>query len=96
MGSTDARLLLLAATDTCTRPAELAVEVHTVDTRSGVVLDAEIDVFRDAKAEGSVVAEVNVTPTKALSDTHVKVNVTHERIRTVFLEISGTLTYQEL
>ena len=35
-----------------------AVEVHTVDTNRGVVLDAQIDVLRDAEAEVASVGEV--------------------------------------
>ena len=38
--------------------AEHDVEVHAVDTDGGVVLDTQIDVLLDAKAEVAVLAEV--------------------------------------
>ena len=43
------------------RPAQDDVEVHTVDTDGGIVLDAQVDVFLDAEAEVAVVREVLTT-----------------------------------
>merc|ERR1740129_760101 len=39
-------------------PGEVDVEVHAVDARAGVVLDAEVDVLGDAEAEAAVLGEV--------------------------------------
>ena len=44
--------------DKLTWSAEDDVEVHTVDTNAGVVLDAQINVFLDTEAEVAGVAEV--------------------------------------
>ena len=40
-----------------TGPAQHHVEVHAVDADTGIVLDAQIDVFLDAEAKVSVVGE---------------------------------------
>ena len=58
MAGTDSALASSAASDTLTRSGHAAVEVHTVDTNSGVVLDAKIDVFADTEAEVASLAEV--------------------------------------
>ena len=42
-------------------PAQDDVEVHTVDTNGGIVLDAQVDVLLDAEAKVSVVREVLAT-----------------------------------
>ena len=47
------------------------VEVHTVDTDGGVVLDTQIDVLLDAKAEVAVLAEV-LTAELVLADLNDK------------------------
>jgi hypothetical protein len=41
-----------------TRPSHAAVEVHPIDTDRGVILDAQINVFRDAEAEVAGIREV--------------------------------------
>ena len=41
-----------------TRPSHTAVEVHSVDTNRRVILDSQIDVFRDAEAEVTRLGEV--------------------------------------
>lgn len=58
MGGADAALGAAAADDTLTGAGHAAVEVHAVDTDTGVVLDAEIDVLTDAEAEVAGLAEV--------------------------------------
>ena len=58
MGSTDGALASPAAGDTLTRAGHAAVEVHTVDTNTGVVLDAQVDVLADTEAEVAGLGEV--------------------------------------
>ena len=58
VGVTDGGASTLALGDAFTAAAEDDVEVHTVDTGGGVVLDTEIDVFVDTEAEGAGVGEV--------------------------------------
>lgn len=58
VGSTDAALGAAAADDTLTRAGHAAVEVHAVDTNTGVVLDAKVDVLADTEAEVAGLAEV--------------------------------------
>lgn len=58
VGGTDAALGATAADDTLAGAGHAAVEVHAVDTNTGVVLDAEIDVLRDTEAEVASLAEV--------------------------------------
>ena len=58
MGGTDPALGATAADDTLTGAGHAAVEVHTVDTDTGVVLDSEIDVVADTEAEVAGLAEV--------------------------------------
>jgi hypothetical protein len=48
----------LALGDAFSAAAEDDVEVHTVDTSGGVVLDTEVDVLVDTEAEGAGVGEV--------------------------------------
>merc|ERR1719473_1924570 len=43
------------------RPREVDVEVHAVDARRRVVLDAEVDVLGDAEAEAAGLREVLLT-----------------------------------
>jgi len=54
----DSALAAAAAGDALTGAGHAAVEVHAVDTDTGVVLDAEIDVLRDTEAEVAGLAEV--------------------------------------
>lgn len=58
VGGTDSALGTATADDTLTRAGHAAVEVHTVDTDTGVVLDSEIDVLADTEAEVAGLAEV--------------------------------------
>lgn len=58
VGGTDSALGAATADDTLTRAGHAAVEVHTVDTDTGVVLDSEIDVLADTEAEVAGLAEV--------------------------------------
>lgn len=58
VAGTDLALAAAAAGDTLTGTGHAAVEVHTVDTDRGVVLDTEIDVLADAEAEVARLAEV--------------------------------------
>lgn len=58
MGGTDPALGAAAADDTLTRAGHAAVEVHAVDTDTGVVLDSEVDVLADTEAEVAGLAEV--------------------------------------
>mmetsp|Transcript_17067 Transcript_17067/g.37459 ORF Transcript_17067/g.37459 Transcript_17067/m.37459 type:complete len:218 (-) Transcript_17067:5-658(-) len=39
-------------------PCQVHVEVHSVDARAGVVLDAKVNVLRDAEAKAAVLCEV--------------------------------------
>lgn len=54
----DTRLAALAAGDTRTRAGHAHEEVHTENTDTGVVLDAEIDVLSDTEAEVAGLGEV--------------------------------------
>ena len=54
----DSALAAAAAGDALTRAGHAAVEIHTVDTNRGVVLDAEIDVLADTESEVAGLAEV--------------------------------------
>jgi len=58
VAGTDAALAVAAAADALTGAGHAAVEVHAVDTNTGVVLDAEIDVLADAEAEVAGLREV--------------------------------------
>lgn len=58
VAGTDGALASAAASDTLTRAGHAAVEVHTVDTDGGVVLDTKIDVLADTEAEVASLAEV--------------------------------------
>lgn len=58
VGGTDSALGAAAARDTLTGAGHAAVEVHAVDTDTGVVLDAEIDVLGDTEAEVAGLGEV--------------------------------------
>jgi len=58
VGVTNGGAGALALGDAFTAAAEDDVEVHTVDTSGGVVLDTEIDVLVDTEAEGAGVGEV--------------------------------------
>jgi hypothetical protein len=55
---TDLGLCSAAAGDALTRSGHAAVEVHAVDTDTGVVLDTEIDVLADTEAEVAGLGEV--------------------------------------
>ena len=54
----DARLARLPPRDAEARPLEAHVEVHAINARRRVVLDAEVDVLRHAEAEVARRAEV--------------------------------------
>jgi hypothetical protein len=58
VGRADSALAAAAAGDTLTGAGHAAVEIHTVDTDRGVVLDAEIDVLADTEAKVTGLAEV--------------------------------------
>lgn len=58
VGGTDPALGAATADDTLTGAGHAAVEVHSVDTDTGVVLDSEIDVLADTEAEVAGLAEV--------------------------------------
>lgn len=58
VGGADAALGTAAADDALTRAGHAAVEVHAVDTDTGVVLDAEIDVLADTEPKVAGLAEV--------------------------------------
>lgn len=58
VGGADSALGAAAADDALTRAGHAAVEVHAVDTDTGVVLDSEIDVLADTEAEVAGLAEV--------------------------------------
>lgn len=58
VGGTDSALGAAAAGDALTGAGHAAVEVHAVDTDTGVVLDAEIDVLGDTEAEVAGLGEV--------------------------------------
>ena len=47
----DSGLVGTSSCDTLSATAENHVEVHTEDTGAGVILDAEVDVFVNTKAE---------------------------------------------
>ena len=58
VGSTDGGSCTATLGDALTAAAHADIEVHAVDTDSGVVLDAEIDVLADAEAEVAGLGEV--------------------------------------
>jgi hypothetical protein len=58
VGGTNSALAATAAGDALTGAGHAAVEVHTVDTNGGVVLDTEIDVLGDTETEVASLAEV--------------------------------------
>jgi hypothetical protein len=58
VGGTDSALGAATADDTLTRAGHAAVEVHTVDTDTRVILDSEIDVLVDTEAKVAGLAEV--------------------------------------
>lgn len=58
VASSDCALAAATAADALTRAGHAAVEVHTVDTDRGVVLDTEIDVLVDTEAKVAGLAEV--------------------------------------
>jgi hypothetical protein len=58
VGGTDGSTSALALGDAFTAAAEDDVEVHTVDTSGGIVLDTEVDVLVDTEAERTSVGEV--------------------------------------
>lgn len=58
MASADLRLRTSPSGDSRTGSRHAAVEVHTVDTDGGVVLDTQVDVFRDAETKVAGLAEV--------------------------------------
>lgn len=58
MASTDGRSSTATACNTLTRSGHAAVEVHSVDTNTRVVLDTEINVFADTEAEVSSLGEI--------------------------------------
>lgn len=58
MCAADLGLASSATADTGARSSHASVEVHAVDTDGGVVLDAQIDVFADTKAEVARLGEV--------------------------------------
>lgn len=58
MAGADSGLGAAAASNTLTGAGHAAVEVHAVDTDTGVVLDAEIDVLGNTEAEVAGLGEV--------------------------------------
>jgi len=58
VASTNSALAAAAAADTLTGSGHAAVEVHTVDTNRGVVLDTEINVLVDTEAKVTGLTEV--------------------------------------
>lgn len=58
VGGTDSALGAAAADDTLTGAGHAAVEVHSVDTDTGVVLYSEIDVLVDTEAKVAGLAKV--------------------------------------
>lgn len=58
VGGTDPALGAAATDDTLTGAGHAAVEVHAVDTDTGVVLDTEVDVLGDTETEVASLAEV--------------------------------------
>lgn len=58
MLGTDLGLAAAATADALTGAGHADVEVHTVDTDTGVVLDAEIDVLGDTETEVAGLGEV--------------------------------------
>lgn len=58
VAGTDSALAAATAGDALTGAGHAAVEVHAVDTDTGVVLDAEIDVLGDAETEVAGLREV--------------------------------------
>lgn len=58
MAGTDARLAAATLGNALTRAGHAAVEVHTVDTDTRVVLDTEIDVLADTETEVTGLGEI--------------------------------------
>lgn len=58
VGGTDSALAAATANDTLTGAGHAAVEVHAVDTNTGVVLDTKVDVLADTESEVAGLAEV--------------------------------------
>lgn len=58
VGSANAALGAAATDNTLAGAGHAAVEVHAVDTNTGVVLDAKVDVLADTEAEVAGLAEV--------------------------------------
>ena len=58
MRSTNARLCAATASDTLTGAGHAGVEVHTVNTDGGVVLDTKIDMLADTETEVASLREV--------------------------------------
>ena len=61
VGETNAAGLALPVSDIHARAAEDNVEVHTIDTDMGIVLDSQIDVFLDTETKVSILREVLTT-----------------------------------
>jgi len=59
-------LLVAALGDAGAGAGQLDVEVHTVNTGGGVVLQAQVDVFGDTEPEAAVLGEVAVTQLEVL------------------------------
>ena len=57
----DSALAATAASNSGTRAAHTAVEVHAIDTNARIVLDTEIYMFANAKAEVACIGEVALT-----------------------------------
>ena len=60
VGRSNMGLASSALGDTLTRTGHAAVEIHSVNTNSGVVLDTEIDVFADSETEVASLREVTL------------------------------------
>ena len=61
VGESDGSDLSASVSHVHASPAQDDVEVHTVDTDGGVVLDTQVDVLLDSESEVSVVGEVLTT-----------------------------------
>ena len=58
VGVAHAGVAVLTVTDALSTASENDVEVHTVDTCGGIVLETEVDMLADSETEGSGVGEV--------------------------------------
>ena len=58
VGSANLGLASATLGNTLTRSGHAAVEIHSIDTNRGVVLDTEIDVFADTETEVARLREV--------------------------------------